>query len=130
MIVDASALVAILLDEPEAEEFIARLHAAGTRATHPISIYEATAALLRERARDVGAARAVVSKLLADAEVDVVSIGHEESRAALDAFARYGKGRGHPAQLNMGDCFSYACAEVRGWPLLYKGDDFSRTGLA
>jgi ribonuclease VapC len=49
---------------------------------------------------------------------------------AIDAFARYGKGRGHPAQLNIADCLSYACAKKLGVPLLYKGNDFARTDLA
>jgi ribonuclease VapC len=59
----------------------------------------------------------------------VVPLTDEIGRVALDAFDRYGKGRGHPAQLNMGDCFAYACARVEGAPLLYKGDDFGRTDI-
>lgn len=129
MIVDASALVAILRREPEAPALIDRLAAASSRLTHPVSIYEATLAVARLTDGDLSAATRVMSDLLNDVEIGLVQIGPLESAAALDAFARYGKGR-HPAQLNMGDCFSYACARTRGMPLLYKGDDFARTDLA
>jgi ribonuclease VapC len=68
--------------------------------------------------------------VLATADIEVMPLTDEVGRIALDAFDRYGKGRRHPAQLNMGDCFAYACAKFRGVPLLYKGSDFSRTDLA
>ena len=59
----------------------------------------------------------------------MIPITDEIGRAALDAFDRYGKGRGHPAQLNMGDCFAYGAAMTLGVPLLFKGDDFAKTAL-
>ena len=62
--------------------------------------------------------------------VGVVGITPADGDAALEAFARYGKGRGHPAQLNLADCFAYAVAKNQGVALLFKGDDFSRTDLA
>jgi ribonuclease VapC len=64
------------------------------------------------------------------ANVETVPITREIGDLALQAFEKYGKGRGHKAQLNMGDCFAYACAKSLGVPLLYKGDDFAKTDLA
>lgn len=129
MIVDASALVSILLEEDDAEELNLRLEAADVRFTHPVSVYETVTALMRTTGRAVDAAESVVVRFLAQAEIVLIPIGRAETNAALDAFARYGKGR-HPAALNMGDCFSYACARARGLSLLYKGDDFAQTDLA
>ena len=63
------------------------------------------------------------------AGVQTISITAREAEAALDAFSRYGKGRGHPAQLNMGDCFAYAVAQTYRTALLFKGDDFSKTDV-
>jgi len=64
------------------------------------------------------------------AEINTVPISVQEAEAALDAFARYDTGRGHPAHLNLGDCFAYACAKTNRTPLLFKGDGFSRTDIA
>jgi ribonuclease VapC len=128
MIVDASALVAILGREREAERLLARLCAAPLRSTHPISLYETVLAL--RRINDVSSVTALadVQDFLEAVNVQIVSIDASIACAALDASDRYGKGR-HPAALNMGDCFSYACARLRGMPLLYKGDDFARTDI-
>lgn len=129
MIVDASAIVAILGREPEADRLSTRLRAAPRRSTHPISIYEAVLAVERLTRGTADRARALVDDFMSDLDVEVLGIGSAEAAAATDAFARYGKGR-HPASLNMGDCFSYAVAKLRGAPLLYKGDDFALTDLA
>ncbi len=74
-------------------------------------------------------ARREVDNFLRLAHVGIIAIGPDEMARALDAFNRFGKGR-HPAQLNMGDCFAYACAKTHGVPLLFKGDDFSQTDIA
>ena len=129
MIVDASALVAIILDEPEARALAARIEQASEVHTHSVSVYEAALAVARQWRLTPGEAHAAVMTLLGEAEIAVLSIGPAETSAALDAFARYGKGR-HAAALNMGDCFSYACARLRGMALLYKGEDFALTDLA
>ena len=129
MMVDASAIVAILLDEPDARRLAERLEGSPTRLTHPVSVYEAALAVAREWRSTVEDGLEDVAAFLQQSEADVVSIGSAETRAALSAFALYGKGR-HAARLNMGDCFSYACAKLRGMPLLYKGDDFAQTDLA
>jgi ribonuclease VapC len=129
MFVDASAMVAILEGEPERTALLARLDQHPRRFTSPLAVYETTLALVRLRRVTVAAAEYDVRELLTDADIVVVEITDEIGRVALDAFDRYGKGRGHPAQLNMGDCFSYAAARVLAVPLLYKGEDFKGTEL-
>lgn len=129
MIVDASAIVALALLEPEWKELSARLEKSPRPSTHPLSVFEAALAIRRIKNTSTLDARAATDEFLVRAEVDIVPIGAAEIAAALEAFERYGKGR-HPAGLNMGDCFSYACAKLRGMPLLYKGNDFARTDLA
>jgi ribonuclease VapC len=129
MFVDASALVAILLAETGADRLTDRLLAADRRLTSPIAIYETVLAVMRESRLSRTVAEQNVRELMADTRIEVVPITAEMGRIALDAFDRYGKGRGHPAQLNMGDCFSYAAAHVLAVPLLYKGEDFATTEL-
>lgn len=109
---------------------LARIEAASSAYTSPVAVYETTVAFVRLRHQSFVDARARVSRLLADLVVDIVPITNDIADGAIQAFERYGKGRGHPAQLNMGDCFAYACAKSLGVPLLYKGDDFSQTDLA
>ena len=70
-----------------------------------------------------------VEEILVEAGVTVVPLTADIARVAVDAFARFGKGRGHPAQLNFGDCLSYGCAKFHDVPLLFKGDDFARTDI-
>jgi ribonuclease VapC len=128
MFVDASALCAILLDEPDADEIALKLSQAPYRLTSAVSVFETVRALVRVVEMDVSDARAVVSRFLDAAQISTVAIGDAEREAALDALQRFGKGR-HPAKLNMGDCFSYACARTHAAPLLFKGDDFGRTDI-
>lgn len=129
MFVDASALVALLLVEHDAAPLAERLEAAGGGFTSPIAVFETIAVLMR-RPRTLVQAEAELSELLAAANISVIPISPDIGHLALEAFERFGKGRGHPAQLNMGDCFSYACARALGVPLLYKGEDFARTDIA
>jgi ribonuclease VapC len=81
------------------------------------------------KGRGVADAARVVSEFLERQSITVVAIPPEAGPLAIDAFARYGKGQSHPAQLNMGDCFAYACARHFGEPLLFKGSDFARTDI-
>ena len=127
--VDASALCAILLDEDDAEVYATKLAAAKEPLTSPMAIFETVLAHARSLDGDVAAARRDVDRLIEAANISVVTIGAAEQQAALDAFDRFGKGR-HPARLNMGDCFAYACAKTNSVPLLFKGDDFSQTDIA
>lgn len=128
MVIDVSALVAILLDEPEAAMFITVLEAGTDHVTSPTSAFETVAALVRVRACTVSDARVFLADLMSEANITVSPITLEMGEAAVTAFDRYGKGR-HPASLNMGDCFSYALAKTLRLPILFKGDDFSRTDL-
>jgi ribonuclease VapC len=130
MFVDASALVAILLREPDGRHLSDRLQAAPAPVTSAIAVYETVLAIARVRAGGIAEARQDVAMALETIGIEVLPIGPADAEAALDAFTRYGKGRGHPAQLNMGDCFAYAVAKNQHVPLLFKGDDFSHTDMA
>ena len=129
MFVDASAIVAILTREPDADALADILDGARSPITSPIAVFEATLGLCRKRHASVEEAEADVREFLAAAGVRSVAITSKEGETALAAFARYGKGRGHPAQLNLGDCFAYAVARNYRGPLLFKGDDFSKTDI-
>ncbi|MGE5268224.1 MAG: type II toxin-antitoxin system VapC family toxin [Thiohalocapsa sp.] len=129
MFVDASALVAILAAEDDADSLSARLINAEKLITSPMAIYEAAVGLARARQSSIVDAFEAVSKLLANGDAEIVPITAEIGRAAITALERYGRGR-HAAQRNMGDCFAYACAKTLGVPLLYKGDDFTLTDIA
>lgn len=129
MFVDASAFLAILLNEPEADAFAKQLSAGGCL-TSPLALFEVVASLMSRKQIDRRTADASVSAMVDAAAISVIPITPEIGHLALEVFERYGKGRGHPAQLNMGDCFAYACAQSLAVPLLYKGDDFARTDLA
>ncbi|PZR30418.1 type II toxin-antitoxin system VapC family toxin [Caulobacter segnis] len=128
MFVDASAWVAIILQEPERERLRIALADAEVILTSPMAIWETVRAVTREGRDPVEVVSARLRALLASFGARVVEIGALEGQLAIDAHARFGKGL-HPARLNMGDCFSYACAKVHGVPLLYKGEDFSLTDI-
>ncbi len=126
--IDASALVAILAEEPEADSLLERLDRASTRLTSALAVFEATLAIGRIGVIAPDAAAGLVFDLLTRAEITLTTIDDRDAREAIQAFTRFGKGR-HPAQLNMGDCFAYGCARSRGASLLFKGDDFALTDI-
>lgn len=127
MFLDASAICAIIVREPEAERLLDRLLSAKSGAiTSPVALYEASLAVARMKGDDLPAARRDVAAFVEMLGIGLVTMGAAEQEAALDAFDRFGKGR-HPARLNMGDCFAYACAKTHRAPLLCKGDDFQKT---
>ena len=128
-VLDASAIVAILSREPEWAAFVTVLERADGAATSAIAIYEATLGLRRKRHCSVAEAEADVMEFLSLARVAVAAIEPSAAHEALDAFARYGKGTQHPAQLNLGDCFAYAQAKSSRAALLFKGNDFSMTDI-
>jgi len=128
MFLDASAMVAILVDESDAASLTKRLEQAVAPCTSPIAIYEAVAGVARARTVEIQTAETILDRFLEQARVQVVPITAEIGRGALSAFERYGRGR-HPAALNMGDCFAYACARQLDMPLLFKGDDFPLTDI-
>lgn len=129
LFVDASALVAIIGRETEREDFVDALRRDGDPLWSPMSCWETVSSLRRSYDMTVEAARREADMLAGTLELRLVAISERELTIALDAYQTYGKGR-HPASLNMGDCFAYACAKANGAKLLYKGDDFARTDLA
>ncbi|RJT35097.1 type II toxin-antitoxin system VapC family toxin [Mesorhizobium waimense] len=130
MFVDTSVVVAILSGEEDAGAWSGRIEQAPSRLTSALVVLEAAMRLSTMLAVEPVVAQAAIEAFLSEAEIEIVPIGAGEARLAGQAFSEYGKGRGHPAQLNLADCLSYACATSRSVPLLYKGNDFSRTDLA
>jgi ribonuclease VapC len=128
LFVDASALIAIIADEPEAAAFADRIQAETVRVCSALSVWETVAGLCRSYAFSVPAARTHVRRFLSVGKLAFVPIGEREFEVAADAYAQYGKGR-HPASLNMGDCFAYACARTNDAKLLFKGRDFTMTDI-
>lgn len=127
--VDASVIVSIVGNEPGWEILADALDDIETRFWSPVARWESIAAL-RVRLRTTPAyAQAIVDDFASDNQLKLVPIGAVEGDLAVDAYARFGKGTGHPAQLNMGDCFAYACARANGATLLYKGNDFVHTDM-
>jgi ribonuclease VapC len=128
MFLDASAIVAILLEESDAASLAKRIEQSAQPYTSPIAVYEAVAGVARRLNVTIPAAGASLDRFLASARVQIVPITAEIGRGALSAFERFGRGR-HRAALNMGDCFAYACARQLDLPLLFKGDDFPLTDI-
>ena len=121
MIVDSSALVAIMQAEPEAAEFLAAMRDVRVRAS--------TATLL-ETAMVLGPeVSARLDTLIEEVDMELVAFDSAHLAVARGAVATYGKGRGHPARLNFGDCMTYALAKTLDEPLLFKGDDFAHTDI-
>ncbi len=129
MFVDASAIIAVLTGEPEADTLADQLDGARAPITSPVAVFEATLGLCRKRHASVTEALADVREFLGAAGIRIVPIADMEAETALDASARYGKGRGHPARLNLGDCFAYAMAKNHRATLLFEGDDFTKTDI-
>ena len=130
MFVDTSAVVAILAAEPDAEAFVAKLEAARQPISAGHVILEASMRLSSLLGLEPTVADRLVTQMLREARIAVVPITEEIAHIAVAAFERYGKGRGHQARLNFGDCLSYACARAHDKALLFKGDDFTPTDVA
>ncbi|OAP41497.1 ribonuclease [Sinorhizobium glycinis] len=142
MFVDASALVAVINQEPGWNELAKRLSDVQNACfISPLVCFEAALAVARAAATAGGAAarptleifaiaRELVDNLVAELGAKEISISGSIGDKALDAAMTYGKAVGHPADLNFGDCFAYACAKISGVGLIYKGDDFAQTDLA
>ena len=118
----------MLAREPEAPSFGFRMEREVVRLTSAIAVWEACRGLARARGLDFAEARSIVTDFLSSFGVTIVAIEAAEAEGALDAHQRYGKGR-HVAALNMGDCFSYACATRNDAELLFKGEDFVHTDV-
>ena len=125
MVIDTSALVAILLDEPERRAFNEKIEADPRRLVSAVTFVE-TALVIETRAGEAGGRE--LDLFLHRANVETVAVDADQAEIARRAFRRYGRGR-HPAGLNFGDCFAYALVKTTGEPLLFKGDDFGRTDV-
>jgi ribonuclease VapC len=127
VIVDTSVIIAIMKNEADAEDYRQRLAmrddsakiSAASYLEASIVVDRAEKAILSER----------LDQLLAEEEIDIVPFTAAQSRIARTAYRQYGKGSGHPAQLNFGDCFAYALAQDSGEAMLFKGDDFLQTDV-
>lgn len=124
LVVDTSAIVAIVMKEPEAADFIAALASARTRVLTSVNLLETQIVLTFGKGMPAGTAEDLVAR----ENIEITSFDEYLANLAFDAYRRYGKGR-HPAKLNMGDCAAYALAKSRGWPLLCKGEDFTQTDI-
>jgi ribonuclease VapC len=123
MVIDTSALLAILQDEPERGSFNSAIEAADSRRMSAATWVEISIVIeTRYGAEGLAGLDLFVDR----AGIELVPVDLDQARAARRAYSRFGKGR-HPAGLNYGDCFSYALASVLGEPLLYKGEDFQKT---
>jgi ribonuclease VapC len=125
MILDSSAVIAILLREPGYEDLVSKLAAASEAGIGVPTLTESTILL---SARIKGDARGWLARFLDEASIVTIPFGDAHWGVAVDAWMRFGKGR-HEAGLNLGDCLAYACARVAGQPLLCVGDDFPHTDI-
>ena len=126
MIVDTSAILVILRDETDAALFADAIERASVRRVSAVNYVESAAVI--DRSRNPVASRKL-DDFFREAALRVEAVDVEQARIAREAYRDFGKGSGHPAQLNFGDCFAYALAKQRNEPLLFKGQDFSRTDL-
>ncbi len=125
MVIDTSAVLAILFGEPEAKPFAHAIATDPKRLISTFSVLEAGVVLM---ARKGDTAAREFDLLLHTARITVVAFDTDQATLARSAYEKWGKGR-HPASLNLGDCCSYALAQTSGEPLLFKGNDFSRTDV-
>jgi ribonuclease VapC len=127
MIIDTSALIAILRNEPESLFYAKAIESATRRRISAANFLEA--AIVIDGSSDPIASRRF-DELMREAQIVVEPVTEAHARIAREAYRDFGKGSGHPAKLNFGDCFAYALAQATGEPLLFKGDDFGHTDLA
>jgi ribonuclease VapC len=126
MVIDTSATLAILFDEPERRMFNEKIESDATRLMSAASYLEA-AIIIDDRRGSEG--ERDLRLFIAEAEIEIIAVTVEQAEVAREAYRQFGRGN-HPAGLNFGDCFAYALARVASEPLLFKGNDFSKTDLA
>ncbi|MEE4023741.1 type II toxin-antitoxin system VapC family toxin [Gordonia sp. PKS22-38] len=125
MVVDTSAIIAIIVQESDA-----RVYAEALALHHPLmAVPTYLECCIVADAKRIPVASRKLDRILEENGVEVVDTDKAQGDIARQAFRDFGKGMGHPAQLNFGDCFSYALAIHRNLPLLWKGDDFMHTGV-
>ncbi len=125
MIVDTSAVLAVLFDETDAARFATSLYTAPNRSMSVVSFVEAAMVLESRQGAEVGAR---LDAFLVGAQIELAPVTLEQAELARDAWRQFGRGN-HPARLNFGDCFAYALAKDTGEPLLFKGNDFTLTDI-
>ena len=127
VIIDTSALIAILRDEPEAAHCARAIESSAVRRLSAANFVEAAAII--DGSRDPVASRRF-DDLIKEAQIIIEPVTEVQARIAREAYRDFGKGSSHSARLNFGDCFAYALAKVTGEPLLFKGQDFAHTDVA
>jgi ribonuclease VapC len=125
VIVDSSAVVAVLLQEPRQAELATKLEEADLVAIGAPTLFETGMVMIGAMGER---GRGLTAQFLESFEVEVIPFGESHWQVAVEVFSRYGKGR-HPAALNYGDCMTYAAAQIAEKPLLYIGNDFARTDI-
>jgi ribonuclease VapC len=125
MVIDSSAIVAVLLNEENAAQIAQAIEVASQRLLSAANLLEASI-VIESRKGEAGGRE--LDLLLYRAAIEIVAVDQDQAETARIAWRRFGKGR-HPAELNYGDCFAYALAKSRGLPLLFQGDDFSQTDI-
>ncbi len=126
IVMDSSAVVAILIGEPDQEKFVDIIGKSALCFMSAANLLE-TRIVLFNRKRD--AATHILDAFIVDAGAEIIAVTRQTSDIAFEAFLRYGKGQGSGAGLNYGDCFSYALAKEMDLPLLFKGNDFAQTDI-
>jgi ribonuclease VapC len=129
MVIDTSALVALLAEEPDAPRIAEAIERSELRRVPSVVPLEATMVLSSILDRDPTVVAASINSALSRAGFTSIALDDEITRLAISAFVRYGKGRGHPARLNIADCIVYAAARSADAPLLFIGDDFMHTDI-
>jgi ribonuclease VapC len=126
MIVDSSALIAILFNEQDAKKFFDAIAASPICLVGAPTVFETSLVLFSKEGPE---AIFDLDELMDRLNIKIVDFTYAHVRAARSALMKFGKGQGHPAQLNFGDCMSYAMAKIENMPLLFKGDDFRKTDI-
>lgn len=126
IVLDSSAVVAILRSEPGFQRFVEIIDSADLAIMSHANFLEVAIVVIR---RFGVASLPRLKRLRASLSVELRPVDEEQLEIAISAYAGFGKGTDHPARLNYGDCFAYALARSTGFPLLYKGDDFARTDI-
>jgi ribonuclease VapC len=126
MIIDTSVVIAILRDEPEAPSFARTIGMAGEALMSAANFLEA--AVVIDGSREPVASRRL-DDLLREGRIGIEPVTEAQARIAREAYRDFGKGSGHAAKLNFGDCFAYALAKDKHLPLLFKGEDFGQTDI-
>lgn len=127
MIVDTSAIIAILRDEPDARSYVEVIDAAKSSRVSAVNFVEAAAVIDANR-NPIASRR--FDDFFREAELSIEPVTEAQARIAREAYRDFGKGSGHEAGLNFGDCFAYALAKATGEPLLFKGNDFIHTDIS